>query len=64
MEDSKEILKQEIKAHFSVDARRVDLLTRLLVALLQVCTVSYAQLALALNAKGLCCNEPFFSRDC
>ena len=45
------MLKQEISRHFAVDARRTDLLTRLLVALLQVCTVSYAQLALALNAK-------------
>lgn len=51
MEDSKEMLKKEIGLHFSVDARRIDLLTRLLVALLQVCTVNYAQLALALNAK-------------
>jgi hypothetical protein len=51
MEDSKEMLKQEIKTHFAVDARRIDLLARLLVALLQVCTVNYAQLALALNAK-------------
>ncbi len=51
MKDSKEMLKQEMRTHFAVDARRVDLLSRLLVALLQVCTVSYAQLALALNAK-------------
>ena len=51
MKDSKEMLKQEMKTYFAVDARRIDLLSRLLVALLQVCTVSYAQLALALNAK-------------
>lgn len=51
MEDSKEMLKREISNHFAVDARRIALLSRLLVALLQVCTVSYAQLALALNAK-------------
>ena len=51
MKDSKEMLKQEISNHFAVDARRIDLLTRLLVALLQVCTVNYAQLSLALNAK-------------
>lgn len=51
MKDSKEMLKQEISTHFAVDARRIDLLARLLVALLQVCTLSYAQLALALNAK-------------
>ena len=51
MKDSKEMLKQEMRTQFAVDARRIDLLSRLLVALLQVCTVSYAQLALALNAK-------------
>lgn len=51
MKDSKEMLKQEMRTHFAVDARRIDLLSRLLIALLQVCTVSYAQLALALNAK-------------
>ena len=51
MKDSKEVLKQEMRAHFTVDARRIDLLSRLLIALLQVCTVSYAQLALALNTK-------------
>jgi hypothetical protein len=49
MKDSKEMLKQEIQPHFPVDARRIDLLARLIVALLQVCTVNYAQLALALN---------------
>lgn len=51
MKDSKEMLKQEMRTHFAVDARRIDLLSRLLIALLQVCTVNYAQLALALNAK-------------
>lgn len=51
MKDSKEMLKQEMRTHFAVDARRIDLLARLLIALLQVCTVSYAQLALALNAN-------------
>ena len=51
MKDSKEMLKREISSHFNVDARRIDLLTRLLIALLQVCTVNYAQLSLALNAK-------------
>lgn len=51
MKDSKEMLKQEMQAYFAVDARRIDLLARLMVALLQVCTVSYAQLALALNAE-------------
>lgn len=51
MKDSKEMLKQEMRTHFAVDARRIDLLARLLIALLQVCTVNYAQLALALNAK-------------
>ena len=51
MKDSKEMLKQEMRTHFAVDARRIDLLARLLIAILQVCTVSYAQLALALNAK-------------
>ncbi len=39
-----------MRTHFAVDARRIDLLARLLIAILQVCTVSYAQLALALNA--------------
>ena len=51
MKDSKEMLKQEMRTHFAVDARRIDLLAHLLIALLQVCTVNYAQLALALNAK-------------
>lgn len=51
MKDSKEMLKQEIQAYIPVDARRVDLLARLIIALLQVCTVNYAQLALALNAQ-------------
>lgn len=50
MKDSKEMLKQEMGAYFDVDARRIDLLARLMTALLQVCTVNYAQLALALNA--------------
>lgn len=49
MKDSKEMLKQEIRAYFPVDARRIDLLARLIIALLQVCTVNYARLALALN---------------
>lgn len=51
MKDSKEMLKQEIRTYFSVDARRIDMLCHLIVALLQVCTVNYAQLALALNEK-------------
>tara|TARA_R100000365_G_C2730034_1_gene60463 strand:+ start:53 stop:1126 length:1074 start_codon:yes stop_codon:yes gene_type:complete len=51
MKDSKEMLKQEIRAYFPVDARRIDLLARLIIALLQVCTVNYAQLALALNEQ-------------
>ena len=51
MKDSKEMLKQEMRTHFAVDARRIDLLARLLIAILQVCTVSYAQLALALNVQ-------------
>ena len=51
MKDSEEMLKREISSHFNVDARRIDLLTRLLIALLQVCTVNYSQLALALNAS-------------
>lgn len=51
MKDSKEMLKREIHAYFPVDARRVDLLARLVIALLRVCTVNYAQLALALNEQ-------------
>ncbi|MEM9829736.1 MAG: hypothetical protein AAF944_03820 [Bacteroidota bacterium] len=51
MKDSQEMLKREMQIHFAVDARRIDLLIRLIIALLQVCTVNYAQLALALNAQ-------------
>lgn len=51
MKDNEEMLKHEIQMHFAVDARRVELLARLIIALLRVCTVSYAQLALALNAQ-------------
>lgn len=51
MKDNKEMLKREMQTHFAVDARRIDLLTRLIIALLRVCTVSYAQLALALNVQ-------------
>nr|WKN34482.1 IS4 family transposase [Tunicatimonas sp. TK19036] len=49
--DNKEMLKREIQKHITADARRIDLLARLIMALLQVGTVSYAQLALALNAQ-------------
>lgn len=49
--DSKEMLKREIQKHLTADARRIDLLARLIMALLQVCTVNYAQLALALNPQ-------------
>ena len=51
MKDGEEMLKREIQAHLAIDARRIDLLVRLFIALLQVCTVNYAQLALVLNAQ-------------
>ncbi len=51
MEDSKEILKQEISNHFAADVSRIDSLARFLVAQLQVCTVNYAQSTSALNLK-------------
>ena len=56
MKDSKEMLnrtaeRQEMRTYFGIDARRINLLARLLIASLQVCTVNHAQLDLALNAK-------------
>mgnify|MGYP001088331017 CR=1 FL=1 len=51
MKDSEEMLKREMQTYLNVDARRVALLARLIIALLRVCTVNYAQLALALNAQ-------------
>jgi len=45
------MLKREMQTYLNVDARRVALLARLIIALLRVCTVNYAQLALALNAQ-------------